>query len=321
MVPAQGTCMVSRASVNGDSPERTVFQGATDDDQEYGQHVEGQNAQDDGAAHAGNRAPGLRRFRGGDGGDLGAGHGEEHRRHGREHRDPAVRREAAVGREVAESGAMRGGPAEGIRGGDDDEDDDRGHLDRGKPELELGIGAGGHQIDGGHDGHEPESDLERRQLRQPVPEYFRTRDGFDGYDQHPEVPVQPADHETRPLAEAGARELGKRAHVRERRRHLSQHAHHQQNQQPANGVADEARRTAAQDGCAAADEQSRADDAADGDHGQMPTLEGSTQLVLPGRRRCRLCHRVPFQFAAASAAVRVRTASACASPAGALPRA
>ena len=29
MSPAQGTCMVLSASVNGDSPERTVFQGVT----------------------------------------------------------------------------------------------------------------------------------------------------------------------------------------------------------------------------------------------------------------------------------------------------
>ena len=28
--PAQGTCMVLSARVNGDSPERTVFQGVTD---------------------------------------------------------------------------------------------------------------------------------------------------------------------------------------------------------------------------------------------------------------------------------------------------
>ena len=29
MSPAQGTCMVLRASVNGDSPERTVSHGVT----------------------------------------------------------------------------------------------------------------------------------------------------------------------------------------------------------------------------------------------------------------------------------------------------
>ena len=28
-VPAQGTCMVFKARVNGDSPERTVFHGVT----------------------------------------------------------------------------------------------------------------------------------------------------------------------------------------------------------------------------------------------------------------------------------------------------
>ena len=29
-VPAQGTCMVFNAKVNGDSPERTVFHGVTE---------------------------------------------------------------------------------------------------------------------------------------------------------------------------------------------------------------------------------------------------------------------------------------------------
>ncbi len=30
IAPAQGTCMVLSARVNGDSPERTVFHGVTD---------------------------------------------------------------------------------------------------------------------------------------------------------------------------------------------------------------------------------------------------------------------------------------------------
>jgi hypothetical protein len=89
---------------------------------------------------------------------------------------------------------------------------------------------------------------------------------FHRHHQHPEVPIQPANHKAGAVAQTGARELRERAYLGQRRGHFSQHAHHQQNQQAGYRIADEDGGSGGNDGGAAADEQARADDAADGNH-------------------------------------------------------
>ncbi len=69
--------------------------------------------------------------------------------------------------------------------------------------------------------------------RQPLLQDFRPGDGFHRNHQHPEIPIQPADDEARAVAQACAGELGERAHLGQRGGHFAQHAHDQQDQQPA----------------------------------------------------------------------------------------
>ena len=104
---AQGTCMVLSAKRERRLARAHRVPGGHRDDEEHGDHIEDQDPPDHGRTHARDGAAGLSRFRGGDGGDLRAGHREEYRRHGCEHRDPAVRREAPMSREIAERGAVR----------------------------------------------------------------------------------------------------------------------------------------------------------------------------------------------------------------------
>ena len=176
--------------------------------------------------------PGLRRFGRRNGGDFRAGHGEEHGGDGGQHGDPAMRREAAIIDEIAEGGAMRRGPAEGVRGRDGDEHQDGGDLDGGKPELELGIGARRHEIDAGHDGHQADADLQRREAGNPGCRILAPAMASTGTTKHPEVPVQPADDEPGSLAQAGARKFGEGADMGQGGGHFSQHPHHQEDEQP-----------------------------------------------------------------------------------------
>ena len=60
-----------------------------------------------------------------------------------------------------------------------------------------------------------ETHRERRNLRQPGVQDVRAGDRLDRHHDDPEIPVEPAGHETRPRPETGARELGEGAHLRQ----------------------------------------------------------------------------------------------------------
>ncbi|MNR34330.1 hypothetical protein D3C85_1520940 [compost metagenome] len=102
--------------------------------------------------------------------------------------------------------------------------------------------------------------------------------GLDRNDQHPEPPVQPANGKARPRPDGLRGVGGKRAAVGVCDGHLSQHAHHQQDQQAGHGVGDEDGRAGGGDGVGGTDEQAGTDDAGDGDHGYLT----GRQTVLQG---------------------------------------
>ncbi|MNM92810.1 hypothetical protein D3C81_1051570 [compost metagenome] len=108
--------------------------------------------------------------------------------------------------------------------------------------------------------------------------------GFDGDDQHPEPPVQPADGKAGPRADGFGGIGGERAAVGVGDGHFAEHAHHQQYQQAGHGVGDEDGRASGGDGVGGTDEQTRADDAGDGDHGHLTgsqaVLQGTLFLVV-----------------------------------------
>ena len=193
--------------------------------------------------------------------------------------------------------------AEGVRANDDNEDHDGRDLDRGEPELELAVGARGHEIHTCHAKHQRSPDLPRRQQRQPALDDPRSGDCLDRDHDHPEVPVQPADGESGPVSERRPGELGERAHLRHLDRHLAEHAHDQQDQEARQRVTDENRGACGGDCHAAADEEPCADDAADGDHRHVPRPQRAAESVLI-RRGARHCvhHCSPVSAAASPAA-------------------
>jgi hypothetical protein len=86
--------------------------------------------------------------------DLGAHQRKEHRGHRGQHRHPALRRKPTVRGEVGERRTLVVRQAKGECGRDEDERDNGRDLDRREPELELAIGTGRQQVDGGHYRHQ-----------------------------------------------------------------------------------------------------------------------------------------------------------------------
>ncbi|MNO85891.1 hypothetical protein D3C76_772750 [compost metagenome] len=111
-----------------------------------------------------------------------------------------------------------------------------------------------------------------------------TGNGFHRNDQHPEPPVQPANGKARPRPDGLRGVGGKRAAVGVCDGHFTQHAHHQQDQQASHGVGDEDGRAGGGNGVGGPDEQPGADDAGNGDHGNLTgsqaVLQGTLFLVV-----------------------------------------
>ena len=99
----------------------------------------------------------------------------------------------------------------------------------------------------------------------------------------PEIPVQPADGESRPPAQRPAGVVGERSCRRVRGGHLAQHPHHQHDEHTGQGVAQERARAGVGDHHPGTDEQAGADHPADRDHGQMSLLESFGQLCWRSR--------------------------------------
>ena len=266
--------------------------------------VEQQDTQGHRTGHSRDGARAIGTLGGGDGGDLGPAQGEDDADHAAEHRGRPEGREAAVDVEVAH--LDEGVVAQHEPQAEHDEHDDRRHLDRGEPELELAIGAGRHQVDAGHHRQQRPSDDPDGELRQPVMDDPGARQGLDGGDDRPVQPIEPAVGETRPVPQPLAGELGEGADIGIGDRHLAQHAHNDQHHQAGEAVGDDDRRSRRGDGGAGGDEQPRPDDPPDGDHLHVPRPKRLAELRrgFPGalfRRPLNDCHAVgsPLGFGAA----------------------
>jgi hypothetical protein len=88
-----------------------------------------------------------------------------------------------------------------------------------------------------------------------------------------ESSVAPAVHEPGPVAECRRRIFRERAEPWPRHRHFAQHAHDQEHQHPAQGVADQYGGPGHADRRRTADEQASADDAAQRNHRYVPRLQ------------------------------------------------
>ena len=253
------------------------------EDAEHRADVEQQDSRDQRRRHRRDRPRRLRGLGGDDGDDLGARQREHDARDSGQHCGGAERRKAAVRDEVAERGAGRRRQAERVAAGDDDERDDRRDLDRREPELELAVRARRQQVRRRQQHHEHEADLPDGQ-RDPGLQDRGARDRLDADDDDPEVPVEPAADEPGPGAEARARMVRERQRLRVGRRHLGQHAHHEEHQRAGDRIADEHGRADGRDVRAAADEQPRADDAADRDQRDVTRPQGAAQRRYGGRR-------------------------------------
>ena len=105
--------------------------------------------------------------------------------------------------------------------------------------------------------HEDQRHQPERDVGQPVLQHLGAGDGLEADDDHPEVPVEPADAEARPAADGLAGVVGERAGRGVGRGHLPEHPHHQDDQHAGDGVAEEGRRAGLRDHGAGADEQAR----------------------------------------------------------------
>ncbi len=103
-------------------------------------------------------------------------------------------------------------------------------------------------------------------------------------DEHPEPPVQPADGEAGPPPERAVGVDGERAGVGVGGRHLPQHPHDQHHESARHRVGDEDGRTGLLDRVRRSDEQARADDPGDRDHGDVPGLEARPEAIRGLRR-------------------------------------
>ena len=185
-------------------------------------------------------------------------------------------------RQVADVEALVGPQAEDEQGSEHEEDDDRGDLDAGEPVLELAVGGHGDQVGGGHQHHQAEGEQPQRRV-EPVRDDLGARDGLEADHDDPEVPVEPRHREARPAPERHPGVVGEGAGGRVRRGHLAEHPHHQDDQATGDQVGEEGSRSGFGDHGAGAHEEAGSDDAADGDHREVPLLEALAQLAGPGR--------------------------------------
>ena len=103
-------------------------------------------------------------------------------------------------------------------------------------------------------------------------ENLRASDGFDGDDDAPEVPIEPADGKASPVTKACARKFRERADALHGHGHLAEHAHDQQDKQAGDGIADDYGRACRFDSRTATHEETGTDDATDGNHEHVPRL-------------------------------------------------
>src|SRR5215210_110555 len=190
-------------------------------------HVEEQNPVDDLVGRPGHAPLGLVGLGGSDGDDLRPDEREDHGSDAAEHRQRPVGEEATPVVEVRETDASSRPQPDHEQRAQHDEDDDRRDLYAGEPELELAVGADGVEVGGGEQQYQEQGYEPGRYTRYVLAHEARRYGGLAPDPDGPEVPVEPPDRETCPVAQSHPAVVGERADRRLRHSHLPEHPHDQ----------------------------------------------------------------------------------------------
>ena len=199
---------------------------------------------------------------------------DEHQRH--PHALPAVREKSAVRGEIARAN-RRMTDAEQHRRAEDDEQDDRDHLDHREPvfkRAEAAHAARVHPQQSRGESHDPQP---RRNIGEPPAAVDRDRGGFASDGDRLHRPVGVAHHEAGPASEVNFGMDTERPGGGMRHRHLRERAHQQQRDGRAEHEGEDHGRAGQAHGERAAEEQPGADGAADRDHRQLWRRELAVQ--------------------------------------------
>jgi hypothetical protein len=162
------------------------------------------------------------------------------------------------------------------------EDHDRGDLDRREPELELAVGAHGEQVGAGQGDHQAEGQRPQRRGGDPVLEQRGAATASTATTMtqkyqyiHPvRNPASPTQGDAGVLVEGADLGLGGG--------HLAEHAHHEHDEQARDQEGDHRGRSGRLDHDPAADEQPRSDHSTEGDHRHV-TLSQAVLEPAAGR--------------------------------------
>ena len=124
-------------------------------DHDDGADVKNQNAANDRGGHARDGARRFFRFRCCNGDHFSAHHREDDCGDGSKYCESTLRRKTTVRVKVREGHALGRMETESVRQAQRDEGDDGRNLDGGKPKFEFTVGARRHQVDAGHERHQP----------------------------------------------------------------------------------------------------------------------------------------------------------------------
>ncbi len=221
-----------------------------------------------GLRHAPHRVLGLGRR---DGHRLQAAVGEEGGQQTGHQALRAAREEAALADEVGGAGGVGAGQqAEHGHGAQQEEEDDRGDLQGGEPELVLAEVPHRQQVGPAEDRHEHGDPQPVRRAREPLGHDRRGAQRLRGDGDAQQRPEDPPGGEAGPGADRAFGVHGEGTGGGVGGRHLAEHPHHQHHQQPGGRVRQHDRRAGGGDARTGTDEEAGADHAAESDHRQMP---------------------------------------------------
>ena len=184
-------------------------------------------------------------------------------------------------------GMLGSGAERGDKGDTDgDEGADRRHFQQGKPELKFSIGSNGQKVGRRHQRHQTDPDSPDREGQADLMQQLRAGHGLRADGEDPEIPIEPAGHETRPRTQGQGGIFRKTAFARLGYSHFAQHAHDQKHQQSAGGIGEDDAGSTLVDRSAAADKHARTDDPAKGNHRDVPGLQGLRQGAGRGGSQC-----------------------------------
>ena len=273
--------------------------GHDDHDRQQRAHVENEHAHDDLVDCLRQHFTRVLGFGNGDPDEFNHLVGEEHHLEAHEERQPAVGCEGEAVPQVVEAGVPGG--ADAVRTGDvdgrvmvvddhhDDGGDDHRHdkrdLDHREPEFRFAERFDGNEVDGGERGEET-------QLDQPFPgaqfdaegaeegdEICADRGDFGHADQHEDEPVRPTGESAPAVAEIPVDEVDEGVLAGIAVHHFADGTHKQEHDRANRDIHEDDARAGERDGLAGAEEQARADGAANGDELHVAVGQPAFHLV------------------------------------------